>query len=150
MLSWAHQRRRNGELLPSVISSFLRGLSQLKLDRRATIRLRSTPKLSTSFAGGARRFGGDGDGDFGQRRAPTWRPRPGEQVPSFVQDEDASQDTPSFVPGERVSHAKFGSGTISELNGSGKEAKVTIDFDDESVGRKRLVVAFAALQRGFD
>jgi len=67
-----------------------------------------------------------------------------------VQDEDASQLAPSFVRGERVSHRTFGSGTISEVSGSGKEAKVTVDFDDEGVGRKRLVIAFAGLERGMD
>ena len=33
------------------------------------------------------------------------------------------------------------------MGGVGKEAKVTIEFDDEEIGRKRLVVAFAGLQR---
>jgi hypothetical protein len=28
--------------------------------------------------------------------------------------------------------------------------KVTVDFDDESVGRKRLVVAYAGLERGWE
>jgi DNA helicase-2/ATP-dependent DNA helicase PcrA len=36
------------------------------------------------------------------------------------------------------------------MAGSGRDAKVTVDFDDENVGRKRLVVAFAGLERGFD
>ena len=148
MLSWAHQRRRNGELLPSIISSFLRGLSALKIERKATVKLRSTPGLSSSRAGGGRSYGSEAD--FGSRRAPKWNPREGERVQSFVQDEDASQDTPNFIPGERVTHGKFGSGTIFEVSGSGKDAKVTIDFDDESVGRKRLVIAFAGLGRGLD
>ena len=148
MLSWAHQRRRNGELLPSVMSSFLRGLSELKLERRATVRLRSTPGLSSARAGGGRSYGSESD--FGQRRTPNWKPREGERVASFAQDEEASQDLPNFHPGERVKHGRFGSGTIAELSGSGREAKVTVDFDDESVGRKRLVVAFAGLERGFD
>ena len=147
-LSWAHQRRRNGELLPGIMSSFLRGISELKVERRSTVRLRSTPRLAPSYAGGRR--GPGGDSDFGQRRTPTWRPRQDHEVPSFVQDEDASQDLPNFVPGERVTHGKFGSGTIAELSGSGKEAKVTVDFDDETIGRKRLVIAFAGLERGFD
>jgi DNA helicase-2/ATP-dependent DNA helicase PcrA len=49
-----------------------------------------------------------------------------------------------------VQHARFGGGTIAEVSGSGREAKVTIDFDDDEVGRKRLVVAHAGLARGFD
>ena len=55
-----------------------------------------------------------------------------------------------FVKGERVKHAKFGIGTIAELTGAGKETKVTVDFDDETIGRKRLVVAYAGLERGWE
>ena len=36
------------------------------------------------------------------------------------------------------------------LKSADKDAKVTIDFDDDSVGRKKLVIAFASLTRGFD
>jgi DNA helicase-2/ATP-dependent DNA helicase PcrA len=67
-----------------------------------------------------------------------------------MQDEEASQDLPSFAPGERVTHGRFGSGTIAEVSGEGKQAKVTVDFDDENIGRKKLVIAFAGLERGFD
>ncbi len=64
--------------------------------------------------------------------------------------EEESQDAPLFAPGVRVRHAKFGAGTIAELSGIGREAEVTIDFDDETVGRKRLVVAYAGLERGVE
>ena len=53
-----------------------------------------------------------------------------------------------FFQGERVRHPRFGSGTIAELAGVGREAKVVVDFDDTTIGRKRLVVAFAGLERG--
>ena len=77
--------------------------------------------------------------------------RPGSRV-TFAADTEveASQDAPRFVKGERVRHGRFGSGTIAELSGVGRDTKVTIDFDDESVGRKRLVVAYAGLERGWD
>ena len=55
-----------------------------------------------------------------------------------------------FVAGARVKHRKFGSGTIAELAGSGRDAKVKVDFDDETVGRKTLVIAQANLERGDD
>jgi DNA helicase-2/ATP-dependent DNA helicase PcrA len=67
-----------------------------------------------------------------------------------VAAEDESQDAPRFVAGERVAHARFGDGTIAEVTGAGREAKVTVDFDDESIGRKRLVIAFAGLSRGIE
>ena len=156
ILSWAHQRRRNGELLPGMISSFLRGLPPAHLEKRATIRLRGSARLASPYAGGgddsgpSRPWRDEGMRSFARAAKPAWAPREGEKVSSFVQDEEASQDLPSFVRGERVAHAKFGSGTIAEVSGSGKEAKVTVDFDDDEIGRKRLVIAFAGLSRGID
>lgn len=67
-----------------------------------------------------------------------------------VDAEDESQDAAVLRIGERVKHAKFGSGTIAELTGSGKDAKVRIDFDDEEIGRKTLVIAQAKLERGWE
>ena len=146
ILSWANQRRRNGELLPSIISSFLRAVPAAHFEMKSTVRLRSTARFAAPH--GSRGWGGEPT--FGRASRPSWSPREGASVRSIAADEDASQDLPRFVPGERVSHARFGSGTISEVSGSGKDAKVTVDFDDEGVGRKRLVIAFAGLERGFD
>ncbi|MBX7119583.1 MAG: UvrD-helicase domain-containing protein [Gemmatimonadaceae bacterium] len=157
LVAWAHQRRRNGELLPGVISGFLRGLPGGLVEKRSTIRMRGSARLASPFGAapdsrGRWRDDEDAASPFAARRraAPAWSPRGGESVSSFVQDEEASQDLPNFVRGERVAHAKFGSGTIADVSGAGKDAKVTVDFDDEAVGRKRLVIAFAGLTRGFD
>jgi len=76
--------------------------------------------------------------------------KPGASRPTPVEPEDESQDAPMFTVGERVRHGKFGSGTIAELTGSGRDAKVRIDFDDEEIGRKTLVVAQAKLERGLE
>jgi DNA helicase-2/ATP-dependent DNA helicase PcrA len=65
-------------------------------------------------------------------------------------DEDISQDAAVIAVGARVRHAKFGAGTIAELTGSGRDAKARIDFDDETVGRKTLVVAQANLEREWE
>ena len=142
-LSWARQRRRNGELLPGTLSSFLKGAPQAHVTKAATVRARASARLASPFAGGW------DESASARRAAPRWAPRGGERVPSFV-EEEASQDLPAFILGERVRHGRFGSGTIAEVSGSGKDAKVTVDFDDETVGRKRLVIAFAGLERGFD
>jgi DNA helicase-2/ATP-dependent DNA helicase PcrA len=64
--------------------------------------------------------------------------------------EDESQDAPRLVVGERVKHARFGAGTIAELSGQGPQAKARIDFDDESIGRKTLMLAQANLERGWE
>lgn len=151
ILSWAYQRRRNGELRQGIRSSFLRGLEESELESRRTIRLRSTPRLASPMREPVWRRSTREDSAASFPRPPKadWSPRESD-VPSFVSDEESSQDLPRFIVGERVSHGRFGSGTIAEVSGAGKDAKVTVDFDDEAVGRKRLVIAFAGLQRGFD
>jgi DNA helicase-2/ATP-dependent DNA helicase PcrA len=130
----AKARRRNGEMLPSMASSFLRELPAELVQERATVRLRGSGRIFD--------------------RASAAQRRPGLAVnrisPTDYLDEEASQDAPRFVKGERIRHAKFGGGTIAELSGAGKQTKVTVDFDDESIGRKSLVVAYAGLERGID
>jgi ATP-dependent DNA helicase UvrD/PcrA len=132
-LTYARSRRRNGEFLPSIPSSFLTAVPEAMLEQRATVRLRSTGRALLTPTPSQRRPG-----------SPMTRPT------FAVADEDASQDLPRFVKGERVRHARFGGGTIAELTGVGRDTKVTIDFDDEQIGRKRLVVAYAGLERGWD
>ena len=39
---------------------------------------------------------------------------------------------------------------IAELAGGGRDLKAKIDFDDETIGRKTLVVAQANLERDID
>ncbi|HUQ84504.1 MAG TPA: UvrD-helicase domain-containing protein, partial [Gemmatimonadaceae bacterium] len=131
-ITHARSRRRNGELLPAIPSSFLSVFPSGLMEERSTIKLRATGRSVMPHPSAAMR-------------------RPGSRVSFAAEAEvEASQDAPRFVKGERVRHARFGSGTIAELSGVGRDTKVTIDFDDETVGRKRLVVAYAGLERGWD
>ena len=61
------------------------------------------------------------------------------------QDEAMNQDLPRFVKGERVVHATFGSGSVVEISGFGRDLKVTVDFDD--TGQKKLLIRYAALEK---
>ncbi len=70
--------------------------------------------------------------------------------PAVPQEEDISQDAAVIAVGARVRHARFGGGVIAELVGSGRDMKARIDFDDEEVGRKTLVVAQANLEREWE
>ncbi len=169
-LSHAEERRRNGELLGARQSSFLDAIPPAMLDKRSTIKVRSSGRsfmragVDSSGYGGGR--GGYGRGSAGfERRSRlemdleemTMRPsaasrRPGIPV-GFTGGAGAeyeSQAAPSYIVGARVKHRKFGSGTIAELAGAGRDAKVKIDFDDETVGRKTLVIAQANLERADD
>ena len=130
----ARSRRRNGEAMPSLPSSFLGGIPEKLIETRATLRLRSTGRSVLPSQSAAMRRPG----------TPVVRTAPS------MDDLDMSQDLPRFVKGERVRHKRFGTGTIAELSGVGRDTKVTVDFDDEEIGRKRLVVAYAGLERGWD
>ena len=138
-LSHTEMRRRNGELLPSIQSRFLREIAAARLDERKTLRVsalgrRSAGGRDISFSGAypARRT----------HEVPSWR------RPAPISEADASQDEPRYVKGERVRHKLFGDGSIAELSGVGREVKAVIDFDDEAVGRKTIKLAYTTLERG--
>jgi DNA helicase-2/ATP-dependent DNA helicase PcrA len=160
-LSHAEERRRNGELMSSRQSSFLDDIPDAMIEKRGTIKVRSSGRSMMRAGGafsaygrgygrGSRIAGGDID-EIAPRPSPATR-RPGMPVQGYgsVQAEDESQATPVFARGVRVKHRKFGSGTIAEVAGSGRDAKVKVDFDDQSIGRKTLVIAQANLEREDD
>ena len=145
-LSHARSRRRNGETLPSIPSSFLRAIPPGMLEQRMTFRLRGSGQAAIpSFSPSARRPG------FGSVPYTPSLPSGGRTARAASDlDAESSQDAPRYVKGERVAHARFGGGVIVEVSGAGRDAKVTVDFDDEEVGRKRLVIAYAGLRREWD
>ena len=50
-----------------------------------------------------------------------------------------------LVVGDKVSHERFGQGTVICLDGTGNSAKAVVDF--QGVGRKTLLLSFAKLQK---
>ena len=170
-LTHAQGRIRNGEFSPSKPSKFLLDIPDAMLEKRSTIKVRSSGRAFLSGHGGAYGSGWGRTGGDRERRG-GWEEkafaprgerkfddddlfppsaaarRPGVPVRRAIPDPaDESQDAPIIVPGARVRHRKFGSGTIAEVTGIGRDAKARIDFDDEAVGRKTLVVAQAHLER---
>ena len=144
-LTWARARRRGGELRPGIPSRFLRALPPEILDERRTTSLWAPDWR----AGGRASRRADGD-EFGRARAGQgWSARPPASPPDSP-PEQASQDTPRYVKGERVRHRRFGSGTIQGLTGTGRDLKVSVAFDDTEVGVKNLLVAYAGLEREWE
>ena len=130
-LTWARQRRRAGDFNYNTLSSFLEAVPEELVEERKTERLRLT-RDSTPHRGRRR------------RRA----------YESFSSDETTSepdadismnQDLPRFVKGERVVHETFGSGSVVEISGFGRDLKVTVDFDE--AGRKKLLLRYASLEK---
>jgi DNA helicase-2/ATP-dependent DNA helicase PcrA len=136
-LSWARTRYRNGRMELAEPSRFLDALPPSLVEERST-----TPAWS--------RGGRVGESGWSRgARAPRRRPGAVEEAePVF--DVEESQDAPRYVRGERVRHRKFGGGIVREVSGVGRGLKVTVEFDDASVGTKQLLVAYAALERDWD
>ncbi len=126
-LSHAASRRRAGSLMPAFPSRFLADLPPALVEERVT-----RPSWSVARE---------------PRRTPM-RPRPSLALVAPEPDPaEASDDAPRYVPGERVRHRRFGSGTIREVSGRGRDLKVGVAFDDETVGIKLLLAAYAGLER---
>jgi DNA helicase-2/ATP-dependent DNA helicase PcrA len=163
-LTHAEERRRNGEFMPSKASSFLVAIPEDMLEQRMTIKVRSSGRSFMHSLRGGSQWGNSRRRDTGDALrsavvddAKGFPPsaalrRPGTPVsrPTSFDDAEASQDAAVIAVGARVRHRKFGSGVIAELAGGGRDLKAKIDFDDETIGRKTLVVAQANLERDIE
>jgi DNA helicase-2/ATP-dependent DNA helicase PcrA len=143
-LTWARARRRGGELRPGIASRFLRAIPPGIVEER-----RTTALWAPDWSAGQR-----GSGAAGQwNRRAAWSESftaPSGPASRRPADEEASQDSPRYVKGERVRHRRFGSGTIQGLTGTGRDLKVSVAFDDAEVGVKQLLVAYAGLEREWE
>ena len=130
-LSWARTRYRNGRFELAEPSRFLEAVPATVVEERST-----TPRW-------------DGAAAFAQRAARARRVPLEPEEPAWAV-EAASQDAPRYVAGERVRHRKFGSGVVRAVSGSGRSLKVTVAFDDQEIGTKQLLVAYAGLERDWE
>lgn len=135
-LSFARRRRRGGEYMDSVPSSFLEALPPELVEARRTTRVRERERPFRPWK-------------MAPARNPTRRERIGLDAEYRV-DYSESQDAPQLLKGARVRHPQFGSGTVAEVSGVGTDVRATIDFDNASVGRKKVVVKYANLEREWE
>ncbi|MBT8488042.1 MAG: UvrD-helicase domain-containing protein [Gemmatimonadetes bacterium] len=129
-VTWARQRRRAGDFNYNTLSSFFEAIPEELFEERKTERLRLLSQ-STPHRGGRRRRAYESQSyDFDNEPA---------------DDAGLNQDLPRFVKGERVVHDTFGSGSVVEISGFGRDLKVTVDFDE--AGRKKLLLRYASLEK---
>ena len=136
VLCHARQRRRAGERMIGRLSPFVDAIPEELLDRTVTER--------------AGREYPDSPPRRGQRERRTGRTPQGPEITHGVDYEaeyDFDQDRPRLIKGERVLHATFGSGSVVEVSGFGRDLKVTVEFD--TIGRKKLLARYADLQKDF-
>ncbi len=132
-LTHARRRRRAGEVMYGRLSPFVDAIPPSLIEKVATAVMN------------------EGGGYAGRRSA---RPQASGSIDLGSDDDDLAfdagmnQDLPRFIKGEAVVHDTFGSGTVGEVAGFGRDLKVTVHFD--TVGTKRLLVRYAGLRRDFD
>ena len=163
-LTHAEERRRNGEFMASKASSFLQAIPEAMLEQFKTIKVRSSGRSFMQSLGGGSQWGNSRARGVDHPAREAWsdaesafppsasQRRPGlpvTRVAAFAEAEE-SQDAAIIAIGSRVKHRKFGSGKIVELAGAGRDLKAKIEFDDEAIGRKTLVVAQANLERDIE
>jgi DNA helicase-2/ATP-dependent DNA helicase PcrA len=129
-MTHARQRRRAGEFMYGRLSSFVEAVPDELLEARTTPMVEAS-RSSMPHRRSRRRFAEEDTS--------------GPPLRMDEADVAFNQDAPRYVKGERVLHQTFGSGTVLEITGFGKDTKVTVDFD--TVGRKRLLVRYANLER---
>ena len=131
VLSHARQRRRAGDYVYGRLSPFADSIPDELVESASSPLLDRIGASSTPHRGRGRRAPPDHTFD-----------------PDPALDSAFNQAAPRFVKGERVSHPTFGSGSIMEVSGFGRDTRVTVHFD--SVGRKKLVIRYAGLERDLD
>lgn len=128
----AESRRRNGEIVSCIRSRFLKEIPADLLESRKTLKMKSLGRQNWASSSKRKTY-----------EVPEWK--------KAKTDYDAgSQEEVVYRPGERVRHKTFGSGTIAELMGSGRDIKAVINFDDEEVGKKTIKLAYTTLERDFE
>jgi DNA helicase-2/ATP-dependent DNA helicase PcrA len=153
-LSYAESRFQYGQTMFCRPSRFLREIDEKYIDGA-----KPTPAPKPASTG------------WGQSGRPVWEPRkpdPPQRITPITPDarfkKVASQPakTPdnvlrpapegsAFDAGMRVRHAKFGRGTVEDVEvmagaSSNADLKITVVFDDSSIGRKTLLSKFAKLE----
>jgi DNA helicase-2/ATP-dependent DNA helicase PcrA len=145
-MSFAEMRRRNGEMMSSIQSRFLKDIPAGMLEERKTIKVRASGRSSYTRSGSS-------DSGFGPAQ---WRGMPvrkSYEVPTYRSGStgaelDAIDSGPGYATGERITHKLFGAGRIAELSGTGRDTKAVIEFDDANVGRKTIKLAYTTLEKG--
>ena len=144
----AKRRRRGAQWMDSVPSPFLESIPEELTETRRTARIHErTSSWSQPWKYVSPEYRARSERIFGGGPVLPKKKQPVEDE-GYQVDYSDSQDAPRMVKGARVRHPQFGSGTVAELSGGGRDVRATIDFDD--AGRKTVVLRFANLERDWD
>lgn len=143
ILTWARSRMRYGKTESCSPSRFLREIAPQCLSNG----LSSTPVISTSpHIFEERKFIPEKEGRASFYSKSTEQPSTVKRlIPvRHVSAALSSENNSDLQPGQHVVHARFGKGTVIEIQGTGLDAKAVINF--ENLGQKVLLLRFAKFE----
>lgn len=147
-LTCSRLRMINGETRFSKISRFMDEIPTELLDQKR-LESRAAKQASSTYSGTATVSTGQdhkvaGVSAFGSRSnayAPKATPTPSFGRPFSVTKLDGLE----YAIGDRVTHIKFGTGTVLDIKDGTKDFEVSVDFD--SSGVKKMFASFAKLKK---
>ena len=153
-LTAAKIRTTHGDTQFHAISRFVKELPQSEIDQCAVEggRMESGKSAFTGSYGtktfGNGNGGGSGYGEAFRQKPIAQNPFAGNSAakPTFGKAfEPVKSQSVDYGPGDRVSHVKFGAGTVLSVTEGKKDFEVEVEFD--GFGVKRMFAAFAKLKK---
>ena len=131
-LSYAQTRFNNGQRLDGEVSRFVEEIDDAYIERPRKPAFPTPGTLPRAFF------------NAGKTQPETPKKK---ATPLFVPHGPAVTNSPAAInaimPGMKVHHEKFGTGTVQAIEGAGDSRKATVFF--EGVGQKQLMLKFAKL-----
>ncbi|MBO4904274.1 MAG: DNA helicase PcrA [Lachnospiraceae bacterium] len=148
VISAARSRMMRGETVTNPVSRFVKEIPQELIDSRDVPR-RTKQALSQTT-------GSVTSGNSGTRPVAIKRTGTNAAVKPFIAKATAFANltkgsdignaaAPDYGPGDRVSHMKFGQGTVISVEKGARDYEVSVDFD--SAGVKKMFAGFAKLKK---
>ena len=158
-ISYAKRRMLRGETQYNMISRFVKEIPpKIVNSKNVTDTLSAGMRKKNSFSnfGGYEGSLGHGGGYQGRKdnssssdavKAFKKKPSYGKpkSKPGFGKEFSVEKAEIDYKVGDRVSHQKFGEGTVLEIEDGARDYQVTVDFDE--FGQKMMMASFAKLKR---
>lgn len=135
-LTFARERMINGQTVWSKASRFVEEIPDEYLEKHLLEKDYGASSLSS--------FGDFSDSGFG-KRFEARKKAVKEKTTLLKGSEVKKADSLDYGVGDRVSHIKFGEGTVTEIKDGERDYEVTVVFDE--AGQRNLLAGFAKLQK---
>ena len=145
-MTMARMRMVRGEMQYGAVSQFVKEIPRELIEGEIY-----EPHRKDSFSEGKESSWSPASmGEGSSRRVPNYRSETRRPVAAQTYGKKTmgtkiEKGTLDYVVGDRVSHQKFGEGTVSDIRDGGRDYEVTVSFD--RVGTKKMFASFAKLKK---